>query len=99
MQPRPLGDRVLVKQDPPKTTRGLIHIPDVADFDYPNTGTVLGVGPKNDQGLSAGMRVLFARQPGSALVPDDRDLGARADPMLGMLMLKPENVLAVIEDE
>lgn len=98
MTPRPLGSRVLVRQDQPSDKIGNLYVPDVAGKNYPNTGTVIAMGPKADPELRAGMRVMFVRQPGSALVPDDRDLGARADPMRDLLMLKEENVVAIIED-
>ena len=87
-----------MRQDRPNDMIGLIHIPDVAGKDYPNTGTVIRVGPSADPELVPGMRVMFERQPGSALVPDDREIGARADEMRDLLILKPENIIGILED-
>lgn len=96
MEVRPLKDRILVKQDPPKTMIGLIHIP---DKEYPTTGIVARLGPEAAEGISVGDRVLFKRRAGSALVPDDREPGARSDEMRDYVMLKSEDILAIIEEE
>ncbi len=98
LTPRVLGDRVLVRQDPPsETTRGGIIIPSVADKIYPSTGTVVAVGPKNTD-VAVGQRVYFARRAASALVQDERVPDQRED-WQGLLRLYAEDILAVIEDE
>lgn len=97
--PRPLGDRVLVRQDPRADQVGLIHLPQGSE-QYPPTGVVLAVG-RNVGGehgaeFRVGDRVLFKRRPGSALNPDGRepDLPAAWD---DLVMLREDDVLGVVE--
>lgn len=97
LTPRVLGDRVLVRQDEPKTlTAGGLHIPGTADKDWPPTGTVVAVGPKNED-VRPGDRVLFARRPASALVQDDR-FPDQTEAWKGLIRLYAEDILAIVED-
>lgn len=96
--PRPLQDRILVRQDPPKEKIGHIIIPDSVGKDYPSTGTVLRIGPKvTVDTCDAGDRVIFRRRPDSALVPDDREPG-QAELWKNLLMLREDDIMAVIVD-
>lgn len=79
--------------------------------EWPKTGTVIKVGPgkwnstgtaripigEPDRPLVPGDRILFKRQPASALNPDERE----GDPhgWYGFLMLDEENVLGIVLDD
>ena len=92
---RPLNDHILVKQDAPKekTVSGLI-LPQGKET-YEDIGTIIRTGPGVngiELSVKVGDRVLFKRRPGSHLGesnPDWKDL----------LMLKEEDVVAILEDE
>lgn len=92
---KPLKGLVLVQQDPPKEKVGGIYLPQNSRDLYEDIGTVLGVGPGVDD-LKVGDRVLFKRQPGSALNPDTREGSGEWD---NLLMMKEENILAVITED
>lgn len=97
LTPRVTGDRVLVRQDEPKTqTASGLHIPDVAGRDWPPIGTVVAVGPKNKD-VVPGDRVLFARRPSSALVQDDRTPDQPED-WKGLVRLYAEDILALVDE-
>lgn len=96
LTPRPIGTRVLVRQDPPKELSTLIVAPDSAGKDYPPTGTVVAVGAQNED-VRPGDRVLFKRRPSSALIQDDR-IPDQHDPWRGLIMLYAEDILAVMEE-
>lgn len=92
---RPLGDRVIVRQDPPKTlsASGRLHLPDSAK-QYDATGVVLAVGPRAES-VTKGERVLFKRRSMSSLAPDDYSGTA---PDANVLVLHDEDMIAVIGD-
>lgn len=94
--PRPLGDRVLVRQDKASDMIGSLYVPDTVDKVYPSTAEVLAVGPRVSQDCPApGMRVMFKRRPASALIQDNRipDQNPEWD---GMLMLREEDLLGEV---
>jgi len=101
---RPIKDQVLVKQDPSQERvgrEGLLWAPQGQEY-WPSTGTVVDVGPGKhnqpmDEGLAPGTRVLFKRRPMSALIPDTR-LGGPEE-FKGLLMLREEDILGIIEEE
>lgn len=95
---RVLGDRIIVRPDPPlKETAGGIVIPDVMSYDSETVGTVvsLGTGPVTAKGVqldhfvARGDRVLFPAEVGHEL--DDID----GEPLL---VMREVDVLAVLED-
>lgn len=92
---KPLGSKVLVRQDAPVAMRGLIHMPQGSE-DWPPYGKVLALGPRafEDGSVKVGDRVFFLRQPGAALNPDSREGKSEFD---NLLMLKEENVVGVLE--
>jgi chaperonin GroES len=94
---RPLGARVLVEQKPfqERLDSGL-YIPQGAREGYEDTAIVRAIGPGVTADLKVGDRVIFQRQPSSALLPDARELDANG--WKNLLMLKEENILAVVED-
>lgn len=93
---RPMGDRILVKQVPwQEKTPGGIHIPQDHRLGYEDRGTVLGLGPKVTADVKVGDVVIFKRQPASAVMPDWREGDTYGEKDL--LLLKEENVLAVVE--
>lgn len=57
-----VGDRVLVRPDPPKVKLGKVMLAPSAQR-WPNTGEVIDVGPDVD-GLEAGMRIAYAGRVG-----------------------------------
>lgn len=92
---RPLTDHILVKQDAPKekSVGGLI-LPQGKEI-FEDTGTILRVGPgKNGTELvvKSGDRILFKRKPGS-------HLGESNPEWKDLLMLKEEDVVAILEDD
>lgn len=91
---RPIKERVLVKQDPRKEkTTGGLFVPQGKEI-HDNYGTVIAVGPDNKD-VVVGDRVLFARKPGSALNPDNREGSNEYD---DLLMLGADDILAVIDE-
>lgn len=101
---RPLKDNVLVKQDPPKEKVGSLFVPQGSRDLYEDTGTVVAVGPGRIStggeiirpDVKIGDRVLFVRQPGSALNPDTREGESEWE---SLLMMKAENIIGVLEPE
>ena len=94
--PRPLGDRVLVRQEAPQEKIGSLYIPDVADKVYPPIGEILRLGPKVGPDCPpVGSRVLFKRRPSSALVQDDRVPDQNED-WKDMVMLREEDILGEV---
>lgn len=68
----PLGARLLVERDTPKSeTEGGILIPENA-IEKPIFGTILATGCVTAKGLVPGARVVFARYAGVELVLDGR---------------------------
>lgn len=93
---RPLHDRVLVRPaEEEKTTAGGIIIPDSANGEKPNNGSIIaaGNGKITDSGdvraldVKVGDNVLYGQYSGTAVKVDGEDL----------LMMKEEDILAVIE--
>ena len=94
-QPKPLGDRILVKPlSREETTKSGIVLPDTAK-ERPQEGTVVAVGTGQhlDSGevrpleLKVGQRVLYAKYSGTEFKIDDED----------HLFLRESDVLAVVE--
>lgn len=95
--PRAFGDRVLVKQDAALEKIGLIIVPQGSE-QYPAFGTVLGIGPKcKYPDFAVGDRVAFKRRPASAIVWDSRINCICPDEWRGLVMLRHEDILAVID--
>jgi chaperonin GroES len=95
---RPMGDRVLVDQDPVETyTSAGFYIPETV-AEQVNRGTIVAVGPGKlskdgttipvDENLKVNERILFA--PGSGL----KVTVSGAD----YLVLKEEEVIAIVEE-
>lgn len=101
----PIKDQVLVLADPAKdrTSSGLYY-PQGSE-DWPSLGTVMAVGPgriieggeREPMGVEVGDRVLFKRQPASALVPDSREGDPRG--WHGLVMLDEKSIIGVVFDE
>lgn len=96
MKIRPLGDRVLVKQDEePEITKGGIYLPDSVK-EAPQWGTVYEVGPgkkseKNGElvpvSFGKGTKVLFSKYSGTKVKVDGEEL----------LFMREDDILAVLE--
>ena len=93
---RPIRDNILVKQDKPKEKLASgLFVPQNAREAYEDFGTVIAHGPGKllengtvlEPSVKIGDRVLFKRRPASALDGED-----------GLLMLKDEDILAVIDE-
>lgn len=90
---KPLGSRILVQREEPKTTKGGIFLPESAQ-QKPRQGKVLAVGPGkvDDKGrlqpldVNVGDEVLFSSYSGTEYKMDDQDL----------LILSEEDILAVV---
>ncbi len=89
------GTKVLVRQDEPKNMKGSLYVPQGKE-EYPNTGTVLDVGPKVKEDIRVGDRVFFLRVPESALAGG---WGKPGDDYYGILALPEENIVAIVEPE
>jgi chaperonin GroES len=87
MKLKPLGDRVLVKQDDAETTTksGLI-IPDNAQ-EKPQTGRVLDIG-NECKDVSIGDQILFGRYAGQELDFDQQKY----------LIMRESDVIAVLDE-
>jgi co-chaperonin GroES (HSP10) len=96
MNPRPLQNRVLVKQDPPKDKIGSLYTPQGSEV-YPEFGTVLAIGPKVVEDIRVGDRVLFKRQADTALNPDAREGDAQG--WKGLLMLREDAIIGIVTEE
>lgn len=93
----PVGDRVLIRRDPPvEMYKGSIVMLDNNDS-WPWTGVVLAIGPKvDDPDVVPGARVLFQPKGSSALIPDTRESGR---PEWERVVRVPlENVLGIVEE-
>lgn len=93
MNLRPLKKKLLVRQDPPKEKVGGLFLPRNSRDLYDDYATIIAIGPDVKVEVKVGDRVLFKRQPSSALNPDSRE----GKDWEGLLMLDEDNVLAVIE--
>ena len=92
---KPLGDRVIIQELSAEETRGGIIIPDTANKEKPQQGTVIAVGPGRISETSGdriapevkkGDTVLFGKYSGTEVEIDGQDL----------LILEEKNILAVI---
>lgn len=94
---RPIGDRVVVRQDSAKamSASGRLHLPDSAK-QLDCTGTVLAIGPRVEN-VQKGDRVIFKRRAMSSLMPDEWADGTTRDPEANVLILRDEDMVAVIE--
>lgn len=61
-----IGTRVIIKQDEPKIEKGGIYLPQGKE-EWSNVGTVVSLGSQVQADLRPGDRVVFLRQPDSAL--------------------------------
>ena len=83
----PLGKRVLVEREEElKTTASGIIIPDNASKEKPSQGKVVAVS-KEDENLSVGDKVVFAKYSGSEITLDDKKY----------LVLNTEDILGIIK--
>jgi chaperonin GroES len=90
---KPLGNRVVVKRQEAKTTKGGILLPETAQ-EKPRQGKVVAVGPGkvDDKGKSraldvkVGDEILFSSYSGTEYKSDDVDY----------LILSEEDVLAIV---
>lgn len=69
--PRPVKNKVIVRQDPSQDKIGSFYVPQGSEV-WPSVGTVEFVGPTVEE-LKVGDRVLFQRKPSSALCRDWRE--------------------------
>lgn len=86
---RPLKGIVLVRQNPPKEKVGGIYLPQNSRDLYEDIGIVEAVGLEVET-VKVGDKVLFKRQPNSALPEEEWE---------NLLMLKEENIMAVITED
>lgn len=90
---QPLGNRIVVKRQEAKTTKGGILLPETAQ-EKPRQGTVMAVGPgKMDEkgktcplDVKVGDQILFSSYSGTEYKADDVDY----------LILSEDDVLAVL---
>lgn len=91
---KPLGDKILVKREEPKTTKGGILLPESAQ-QKPKMGKVVAVGPGivNSKGLvsapevKVGDQVLFSSYGGNEYKWDGDDI----------LILSENDILAIVK--
>ena len=92
---QPLADRVVVQAaEETEQTRGGLYIPDTAQKEKPQQGTVIAVGPGrlSDEGtriapdVSTGDTVLYGKYSGTEVSVDDEDF----------LILRESDILAII---
>ena len=95
MNLKPLGARLVVKPEDETTTASGIVIPDTAEKDRPQRGTVLAVGAartENNQSrpldVAVGDKVLFGKYSGQEIKFDEESY----------LILKEDDLLAVISE-
>lgn len=94
---RPIGDRILVKQEEWKDKIGSLYIPQGHREGYVDVGVVRAVGRKVTIDVKPGDRVTFKRQPASALLRYTGESGP--GDWKDLLILKEENVSTVISDD
>ena len=93
---RPLGTRVLIRQDAAEKKIGSIWLPDGKE-EWPAYGEVLAVGmkvPSEADPVKPGDRVYFKRKPSTAVNPDTRE----GDPegWKDLLMMELDDIMAVV---
>ena len=87
MKIKPLGDRILVKVNPPETrTKGGIILPDTAQEKTQN-GTVIAIGDSDQIKVKVGDKVMYDKYAGTSIKIDDEE----------HLILKMNDILAIIE--
>ena len=93
---RPLGDRVLVKQDEAEEkTAGGIYLPDAVAKDAPQWGTIIrtGTGKVLENGetralsVKEGDKIIFGKYSGTKVKMDSEEL----------LFMREEDIMAVVE--
>lgn len=97
---RPLGNRLIVRQQEWQNKVGSLFIPDGAREGYENVAEIRAIGPRVDASLDlkVGDRVMFKRKAGSALLPDPREVGAEERAKLkDLLVLEDSDLIAVVE--
>lgn len=103
---RPIHGQILVRQDKTQERRASgLYIPQGHRDTYPDLATVLAVGPGeigNDGNripmeVVVGDRILFTRRAGTALNPDNREVGRPE--FQDMLMLDEDDIVGIVEDE
>lgn len=100
---RPLGERILVEQKAwqQQLASGL-YIPQGSREGHDDVGVIRAIGPSVDVELlniKVGDRVMFRRRAGSAILPDPREASAEEREVYrNLLLLKPEDIQAVVED-
>jgi len=96
MNIKPLSDHILIEQiKAEEKTKGGILLPDTADKEKSEQGTVIAVGPgkKTEDGkiipmsVTAGQKVLFTKYGPNEIKIDDKEY----------LIAREEDILAVIE--
>ncbi len=96
MKIKPLSDYVLIEPDKEETkTKSGLFLPDTADKDKPEQGTVIAVGPgrKNTKGdvipleIKVGDKVLFTKYGPNDIKVQNKEY----------LIAKEEDILAIIE--
>ncbi len=95
---RPIGDHVLVRQKEWQQKVGSLFIPQGSREGYEEVAEIIALGPKfpKDLGLEVGDRVLFRRRAGTAVIPDTRE--GDPDGMKNLLMLKPDDLIAALDE-
>lgn len=73
--------------------KGSLYVPQGKE-EFPNSGTILHVGPQVKEDLRVGDRVYFTRVPESALAGG---WGRPGDAFYGVLALPEECIFAVVE--
>ncbi|MCX8059521.1 MAG: co-chaperone GroES [Spirochaetes bacterium] len=87
MKIKPIGDRILIKVNPPETrTKGGIILPDTAQEKTQN-GTVVAIGDSDQIKVKVGDKVMYDKYAGTSIKIDDED----------HLILKMNDILAIIE--
>lgn len=90
---RPIKDRLLVRQDPPKEklNNGL-YLPQGSRDLYDDVGVVITKGPDCTDAYQVGDRIRFTRRPAS-------HLGDVSEEWKDYLMLRDEDVVAVVTED
>jgi co-chaperonin GroES (HSP10) len=99
MTPRAIKNAVIVRQDRASDKVGNLFVPQGKETHTP-TGTVVAVGPtawEGQDGVAVGARVIFKRQPNSALDPGQRGIGLTVQALEDLLSLEDTDILAEIE--
>ncbi len=95
MNLKPLGDRVIIKQDEAETTTASGLYIAGSEKEKPQTGTVLAVGPgkvdkegnKMEMPVKVGDRVVYSKYGGNEILCDDEEV----------LIIRADDIYAVIQ--